>query len=115
MHGQTTQAEVVATTEAEVQTGSNLSCYECKENYKNEHIYDPRQSPCRNNVTQVNVRQCTDEHKYCQVRDRTIFSSLETEPAGCVYSVEWNQGRLQRNQLSPNQGLRVCPERDEFK
>ncbi len=52
-------------TEETVYTGTDLYCYECKENYKAE--YDPMNSPCRNNVTTVGVRRCLAEHRYCQV------------------------------------------------
>ena len=46
-------------------SGSDLYCYECKEIYKKG--YDPLNSPCRNNVTTVGVRQCLPEHRYCVV------------------------------------------------
>ena len=59
------------TTEEPVVQGTDLYCYECKEFYRKN--YDALNSPCLNNVSQVNIRQCLPEHKYCQV-SINIFS-----------------------------------------
>ena len=54
--------------------GADLFCYECRENYKKG--YDPLNSPCLNNVSLVNIRQCLPEHKYCQVSIVTFADKL---------------------------------------
>ena len=63
----TTPEVVNPTTENEtIATGTALYCYECSEQY--DSTFDPSQSPCLNNLSQVTIRQCSPADTYCQVR-----------------------------------------------
>ncbi len=67
----TTAENVTDATVDDPVEGTDLHCYECRENYKKE--YDAFNSPCLNNVSLVNTRQCTAEHKYCMVKPHCFW------------------------------------------
>ena len=45
--------------------GTDLFCYDCTEIYTKK--YDPNDSPCWNNVSQIALRQCGSRDRYCKV------------------------------------------------
>ena len=49
----------------ETVTGTDLFCFDCTETYVKS--YDPDDSPCWNNLSQIALRQCGPRDKYCKV------------------------------------------------
>ena len=55
----------------ETVTGTDLFCYDCSEIYTKK--YDPDDSPCWNNISQIALRQCGERDRYCRVNTLQKF------------------------------------------
>ncbi|OAF69847.1 DNA-directed RNA polymerase I largest subunit [Intoshia linei] len=63
-------------------TGKDLWCYECTGDYVKK--YDFNQSPCRNNVTYFNIRQCSTNDNYCKIEKHQLYNYIMYIDRGCV-------------------------------
>ncbi|KAF6040309.1 hypothetical protein EB796_001426 [Bugula neritina] len=48
-----------------VLTGTNLTCYHCKETFQHEYVYN---SKCQRQLSNVDVRPCGSQDKYCMTK-----------------------------------------------
>lgn len=65
----------------------NLFCYECSEAYNK--VYDPKNSPCRHNLSQIIVRRCSASEKYCKVERVESYKIVLSIARGCVSKCPW--------------------------
>ena len=63
-------------------TGEDLWCYECSESYKTK--FNVSDSPCLNNLTRINVRQCSGVDNYCKVIYMSVCGYGWLWVGGCV-------------------------------